>query len=76
VVLSRHPWLGAQVAWFVAWLALDLLGGGLIAADFSTAGLQQAYMLVLYPLGVTVLVLVWAGVRTFAAAKRRFLKAS
>jgi hypothetical protein len=70
-VLSRHPWLATHIAWLIAWITLDLLGGGLIAAGFNTAGLQQAYMLLLYLLGVAVLLLVWASVRIVDAVNRR-----
>ena len=75
-MLSRHPWLSAHAAWLAVWLVLDLLWGGLIAAGGSTAGLQQAYMLILYPLGVTILLLLWAGARTSRALKRYFAKPS
>ena len=75
-MVVRHAWLAAHVVWLIAWLTLDLLWGGLIAADFSTAGLQQAYMFVLYPLGVILLLLLWASVRAIGAIKRRFAKPS
>ena len=69
-MLNRHPWRAAHVAWLVFWLALDLIWGGLIAAGGNTAGLQQAYMLILYPLGAVVLLLSWVGARTLRAFKR------
>ena len=71
-VLRRHPWVTAHVAWAVTWLALDLSWGGLLAAGFSTAGLQQAYMFLLYPLGFAVLLLLWASARATALVRRHF----
>jgi hypothetical protein len=48
----------AGAIWSAVWLILDLTWGGLIHADFNTAGLQQACSLLLYFVGwVVILVL-------------------
>lgn len=65
--------LFAGFGWTGLWLALDLGYGGLIKADFSTAGLQQAYSFVLYIVGWLGIAVVFA-VRGLRAFRRRVAK--
>ena len=62
----------AGVLWTVAWVVIDLRYGGLIEADFSTAGLQQAYSQALYFVGWALIFMIWGIVHTIRALTRRF----
>jgi hypothetical protein len=61
----------AAAIWTAAWIPLDLWIFGLIEADFSTAGLFQAYSAVLYPLGLALIFTLWAIRRTARIRTRR-----
>ena len=64
--------LTAGVLWTVVWVIIDLRYGGLIEADFSTAGLQQAYSQALYFVGWTFIFVICGTVHAIRALIRRF----
>ena len=62
----------AGILWTGTWVFIDLRYGGLIEADFSTAGLQQAYSQALYFVGWAFIFMIWGIVHTIRALTRRF----